>query len=163
VRKSALSLHRRERARQATVVLMFFVITFAVAAKKDSPAARKNRMVYAPLTNAPGKAVNKRNPLAGDPDAVPAGRKLFEEHCAECHGHAAEGSKRGPSLRVPEVRRATPGALFWILSNGVVRYGMPDWSKLPEPERWQIVTFIKSLASRRSNPGAPAHNRQTRF
>jgi len=22
---------------------------------------------------------------------------------------------------------------------------MPVWSKLPEPQRWQIVTFVKSL------------------
>jgi hypothetical protein len=25
-----------------------------------------------------------------------------------------------------------------------VRRGMPDWSKLPELERWQIVTFLKA-------------------
>jgi len=35
--------------------------------------------------------------------------------------------------------------LFWILNNGVVRRGMPVWSKLREPERWQIVTFLQSL------------------
>ena len=22
---------------------------------------------------------------------------------------------------------------------------MPDWSKLPEPQRWQIVAFLKSF------------------
>jgi hypothetical protein len=31
------------------------------------------------------------------------------------------------------------------LTNGVVRRGMPVWSKLPEPQRWQLVSFIKSL------------------
>jgi hypothetical protein len=36
-------------------------------------------------------------------------------------------------------------ALFYILSNGVVRKGMPVWSKLPEPQRWQLVSYIKSL------------------
>jgi hypothetical protein len=44
-----------------------------------------------------------------------------------------------------EVQQATPGMLFWILTNGVVRRGMPVWSKLPEQERWQIVTFLESL------------------
>jgi mono/diheme cytochrome c family protein len=24
---------------------------------------------------------------------------------------------------------------------------MPVWSKLPEPQRWQIVTYVKSLAA----------------
>jgi hypothetical protein len=57
----------------------------------------------------------------------------------------AEGGKKGPSLREEEVQRASPGALFWVLTNGVVRRGMPVWSKLPEPQRWQIVSFLKSL------------------
>ena len=57
----------------------------------------------------------------------------------------AEGTERGPSLLKEQVQQATPGALFWILSNGVIRHGMPDWSKVPEPERWQIITFLKSF------------------
>jgi mono/diheme cytochrome c family protein len=55
------------------------------------------------------------------------------------------GSRKAPSLRVPEVQNATPGTLFWILTNGVVRKKMPVWSKLPEPQRWQLVSYIKSL------------------
>ncbi len=57
----------------------------------------------------------------------------------------AEGGKEGPSLRADEVQQATPGTLFWILTNGVVRRGMPVWSKLPEPQRWQLVSYIRSL------------------
>jgi hypothetical protein len=40
---------------------------------------------------------------------------------------------------------AKPGELFWIVTNGVIRKGMPSWSNLPPPERWQIVTFLESL------------------
>ena len=47
-----------------------------------------------------------------NPDAVPAGRLLFDDHCAECHGATANGSKKAPSLRVPEVQAATPGTLL---------------------------------------------------
>jgi hypothetical protein len=43
------------------------------------------------------------------------------------------------------VRIATPGTIFWILTNGVVRRGMPVWSRLPEQQRWQIVSYLKSL------------------
>ena len=99
---------------------------------------------YAELATAPAHAAAERNPLEKDPDAVAAGGKLFEQHCAECHGERGEGTRRGPSLMEEPVRQATPGALFWILTNGVVRRGMPDWSKLPELERWQIVTFLKA-------------------
>ena len=73
------------------------------------------------------------------------GKQLFEAHCAECHGADASGGKKGPNLRVEEVQQATPGSLFWVLTNGVVRRGMPVWSRLPEPQRWQLVSYIKSL------------------
>jgi mono/diheme cytochrome c family protein len=100
---------------------------------------------YAEIAKAPENARSKRNPFENDADAVTAGRKLFEQHCAECHGNMAVGGKKGPSLREEEVQRASPGALFWVLTNGVVRRGMPVWSKVPEPQRWQIVSFLKSL------------------
>jgi mono/diheme cytochrome c family protein len=95
----------------------------------------------------PEKARVRPNPLADDPDAVAAGKKLFGLHCAECHGESAEGTHRAPSLHADEVQDATPGAIFWILSNGVIRHGMPDWSKLPDAQRWQITAYIKSLRS----------------
>jgi mono/diheme cytochrome c family protein len=101
--------------------------------------------IYAELQKAPEKARNRVNPLQTDPEAVAAGSILFEQHCAECHGNVAEGSRKGPSLLVPEVQSAPPGAIFWVLTNGVVRKKMPVWSKLPEPQRWQLVRYIKSL------------------
>ena len=101
--------------------------------------------VYAELAKVPEKFKNKPNPLANDTDATAAGKVLFEEHCEDCHGAGAAGGRKAPSLRAREVQEATPGTLFWILSNGVVRKKMPVWSKLPEPERWQLVSYIKSL------------------
>jgi mono/diheme cytochrome c family protein len=110
------------------------------------PRPAKNKTAdYQELVQAPEKARVKSNPLEGDPEAASAGRILFGRHCAECHGAAAEGGHHGPSLRVVEVQNASPGAIFWVLTNGVVRRGMPVWSKLPEPQRWQLVSFIKSL------------------
>jgi len=107
--------------------------------KTDAPAD------YSELEKAPVKYRAKANPLAKDKDSIPAGRILFEEHCAECHGENATGTKKAPSLRAQEVQTAPPGTLFWILSNGIVRKGMPVWSKLPEPQRWQLISFIQSL------------------
>lgn len=111
------------------------------------PQSPKGESVYAEIGKAPEKARAKRNPLEKDPEAAAAGRVLFEQHCAECHGDNAEGGRKAPSLRVPEIQTAEPGAIFWVLTNGVVRKGMPVWSKLPELQRWQLVSFIKSLGS----------------
>jgi len=118
------------------------------AAPKYDPA------IYAELQKAPEKARKRANPLQNDPDAVAAGAILFEQRCAECHGDAARGGTKAPSLRAAEVQGATPGAIFWILTNGVVRKGMPVWSKLPEPQRWQLVRYIKSLGG----PGPTAES-----
>jgi mono/diheme cytochrome c family protein len=106
---------------------------------------------YAELRKAPEKAASRANPLENDPDALAAGRILFEDHCAECHGDDAKGGRKGPSLRVSDVRDATPGTLFWLVTNGVVRKKMPAWSKLPEPQRWQLVRFLKSVEAPKSS------------
>jgi cytochrome c oxidase cbb3-type subunit 2 len=135
----------------ATSVLLCVLAALAQKEKPPADKYQKDALVYAELAKALQKARAKRNPLAKDPDAVAAGRNLFEQHCAECHGYLAEGGRKGPSLRVEQVQNAEPGAIFWILTNGVVRRGMPVWSKLPEPQRWQLVSYIKSLG-----PAAPA-------
>ena len=131
-------------------VVLALAIPMLLAQKESSKPDKKG--VYAELARAPRKAVARRNPLEGDPDAVAAGANLFDQHCAECHGQLAEGGKKGPSLRADPVQQATPGTLFWILTNGVVRRGMPVWSKLPEPQRWQLVSYLKSLNSAEKAP-----------
>jgi mono/diheme cytochrome c family protein len=87
----------------------------------------------------------KANPYANQMDAVAAGSKLFSDHCAKCHGADALGHGKKPSLRSKEVQQATDGEIFWLLRNGSVRHGMPSWSSIPEPSRWQLVAYVKSL------------------
>ncbi len=108
-------------------------------------AQKHNQSIYAVLDEAPQAARERKNPFAGDAREAAAGAKLFEQHCAECHGKTAGGSMRGANLVSDEVQRAAPGTLFWVLTNGIVRHGMPVWSKLPEPQRWQIITYLQSL------------------
>ncbi len=117
----------------------------AAAGAQDPPGGSEKESIYAELKKAPEKYSGKSNPLANDSDAVAAGRILFAEHCEECHGKEGIGGKKAPSLRAEEVQNSPAGAIFWVLSNGVVRKKMPVWSKLPEPERWQLVSYIKSL------------------
>lgn len=135
-------LHRMAFMCQAALL---FITVGSAAQSRGQNSTRDDKSVYAELRKAPAKAAAKSNPLEADPEAVAAGAKLFEIHCAECHGATADGGKKGPSLRAEDVQRASPGALFWLLTNGVVRRGMPVWSKLPEPQRWQLVSYIRSL------------------
>ena len=132
--------------RRATLLLAALLLVGIAEAQTDNSRTQTPaKSVYAELGKVPAKAAGRHNPLEADPEAVAAGGKLFEQHCAECHGETAFGGKKGPSLRAAEIQNAEPGALFWILTNGVVRRGMPVWSKLPEPQRWQLVTYLRSL------------------
>lgn len=128
------------------LTLSVFLTPTASMAQADRSTSPSNS-VYVELAKAPKKAAARPNPLATDPEAQAAGAKLFAQHCAECHGETAEGGKKGPSLRASAVQQATPGAIFWVLTNGVVRRGMPVWSKLPDAQRWQLVSYIKSLGT----------------
>ena len=131
-----------------SVSLLFSGSGFLVPASAQNAdnAPATDHFDYAELAKAPAKARARKNPQEGNTEAALVGRKLFMQHCAECHGASAEGGKKAPSLLVDQVQQATPGALFWLLTNGVVRRGMPVWSKLPEPQRWAIVTYIRTLS-----------------
>ena len=110
----------------------------------NKEAANGSRVAFT-FRGAPASASRLRNPYEGRPNAVLAGRKLFLRHCAQCHGEKAEGGRNAPPLRSGRVREAPDGVLFWFLKNGNLRAGMPSWSGLPPAQRWQIVSFLKSL------------------
>jgi|SRR5450432_567490 len=93
-------------------------------------------------------ATNPYEEQAAQAAAEKAGAKLFEYNCSACHGRHAEGIGKAPPLVSPRVKTAQPGALKWVLRNGSLTTGMPSFSKLPEAQRWQIITFVKSLNSR---------------
>jgi mono/diheme cytochrome c family protein len=110
------------------------------------------------LSKVPPADRQRVNPYAGQPEAIAAGKLLFEENCAKCHGNDAEGRRGRPSLRSERVAHATDGELAWLLRNGSLRKGMPTWSSLPEPERWQLIAFLRSLPRDGPPAAAVAHH-----
>ncbi len=96
------------------------------------------------VEQAPETASRLRNPFQGNRQAERAGAKLYARECAPCHGLNREGGDKAPPLDQPEVHESSPGKLFWVLRNGSLRRGMPSFAHLPEAQRWQIVTFLRS-------------------
>jgi mono/diheme cytochrome c family protein len=86
----------------------------------------------------------KKNPYAGNADAVEAGRKSYGRYCGGCHGGSAQGAGKNPGL-ITAAKKDSAGKLFDVITHGVVDKGMPAWPQLPEKERWQIVTYLQSL------------------
>ncbi|MGB2589267.1 MAG: c-type cytochrome [Candidatus Acidiferrum sp.] len=97
------------------------------------------------LKHVPDADRGMKNPYAGQMDAIAAGGRVFEDHCAKCHGTDAQGRGKKPSLRSARVQDATDGEIFWLLKNGNLAKGMPTWNKLPEDVRWQVIAYVKSL------------------
>ncbi len=93
----------------------------------------------------PDAEISAPNPLAGDPNAATAGAKIYAKKCAKCHGADAEGKGSHPALRGKKMEDATPGDLHWIVTHGTGMRGMPSFKKLADAERWQLVSYIKSL------------------
>jgi mono/diheme cytochrome c family protein len=105
-----------------------------------------------PHWHAPAKAAHRANPLSESRELSAGGRKLFLRECAECHGSEGSGirEKHSADLRAPVVQFLSDGALFWKITNGDPRRGMPSFSRLPEKQRWQLVLFLRTL---RADPG----------
>jgi len=116
----------------AGVVLGFSALVFAQAGS---------------FHGAPKSAKQMKNPYAGQAAAVQAGKTLFEQKCGTCHGKTGKGTGNIPELDADPTKSASAGEIFWFITKGSVENGMPSWASLPEKQRWQIVSFVKSLSA----------------
>jgi glucose/arabinose dehydrogenase len=110
--------------------------------------------------NAPASSVHQENPYAGKQAAVAEGAKLYAQNCAACHGANGQGTGNIPPISEGPTQTVPDGEVFWFITTGSINNGMPAWASLPEEQRWQIVTFLKSLknskTAEKSEPVSPA-------
>ena len=110
--------------------------------------------------NAPSSSAHLENPYAGQQTALTAGAKLYVTNCAACHGGNGQGTGNIPPISEGPTQTVPDGEVFWFITTGSVKNGMPAWAVLPEEQRWQIVTFLKSLknsnTAEKSEPVSPA-------
>jgi mono/diheme cytochrome c family protein len=100
------------------------------------------------------------NPLKASQVDLPAGRKLYLDKCAECHGDTGKGD--GPQGKmydplpkdltdVAHMNSVSDGELFYKISEG--HRPMPAFRKrLTEERRWQLVLFLRSLTVAPTQP-----------
>jgi putative heme-binding domain-containing protein len=83
------------------------------------------------------------NPSTSDED-IAVGRQFYLGHCAQCHGHDAEGG-RGVSLTTGRFKHGESDAeLFVTIQKGIRGTEMPR-SRLPEPDLWKLIAYLRSL------------------
>lgn len=83
-----------------------------------------------------------------------AGRKLFVENCAICHGAKGDGrGSRQMGLNPPPADLTTPtwsdamnaGRIFAAIRDGVPGSAMPSWRILSDEQIWDLVAYVHSL------------------
>ncbi len=114
--------------------LFLWVMAAAVIAQEEVPAP------YAGL----------ENPFAWqDASAVSDGGKLYKKSCLGCHGidggNIAEYDFSAADFAQGLEARAD--YYLWVVSEGRMQAGMPAYqSSLTEEKRWQVLTYLHSLA-----------------
>ena len=80
----------------------------------------------------------------GLPADSPSGERLFQLHCAGCHGPKGEGGK-GPNLALSRVaRKPNDAELIEIITDGIDGTEMPT-SRLDEAQIRQVAAFVRQL------------------
>lgn len=90
------------------------------------------------------------------------GEAVYQESCARCHGPTGAGDGPDAKRMEPKPRALSEGIfkfrttasgtpptdldLFHTLSTGLPGSRMPDFQRLPEETRWQLVYYVKSLS-----------------
>jgi mono/diheme cytochrome c family protein len=104
---------------------------------------------------APASADATKNPLAGQADAVAAGKKTYTTYCVVCHGDKGRGDGIAAGGLNPKpadhsgakFQKQSDGAIFWKLTTG--RPPMASYAKtLTETQRWQVITYMRTLAKK---------------
>jgi DMSO reductase family type II enzyme heme b subunit len=101
--------------------------------------------------------------LEGVKGDLELGRRLYDQHCAPCHG--VDGSGQGPaaiwlfpkprnfSAGLFKIQSTPPGTLpsdedlFRSISQGLPGSAMPAFGYLGEAERWALVGYVKYLTA----------------
>ena len=111
------------------------------------------------LQDLASRATNPIQP--GDTASLAHGAVMFARYCAVCHGPQGQGNgpivgpgrfPMGPSLVSPMVQGYSDGYVYAVLRMG--RGLMPAYGpRMTERERWQVVSYVRTLSSA---PAAPA-------
>lgn len=94
--------------------------------------------------------------LAGDKQALEAGKSVFAANCAACH-RADGGGLIGPNLTDDYwLHGGTLVEIHKTIADGVLAKGMPAWGKILKPDQVNAVTvYVSSLHDTHpSNPKA---------
>jgi len=89
------------------------------------------------------------------------GRHLFAEHCALCHGEAADGHGVRRNLSSPATdltdphwrRRVTARDVFHAIREGKAGTAMPAWKTLSAEQTWDLTAYVLQVSEAAGRSG----------
>ena len=98
-------------------------------------------------------AVPSDNPLSGDPEAIEAGRRLYNTWCAQCHGGKANGESRFGKYAADLTKFSKGYTEFaTVVVAGRPDRQMPPWDGVLDGEQIsQIGAYLETLAVEGAN------------
>jgi len=144
-------MENRER-KSSTSSIALFVLLLAL-----SPLlARGGQELHPPTPHRHPEAQKLKNPIPADPPSVEEGRKLYQRHCASCHGATAKGDGSmalaggTPSDLTDETWDHGPsdGEVFVVIRDGTSSDMEPYKDRLTDKQMWQLVHYIRSLGAK---------------
>ncbi len=96
----------------------------------------------------PGRAPSEKKAARAD---VAAGKKLFERHCALCHGIDGKGG-RGPSLNRARLAHAPDDAALKALIADGIPPVMPEGWLFDDDDLANLAAYVRSLGKIPSDP-----------
>jgi len=147
----------------------------------DSIPPRANPQMSVPTvgTAAPGFEYNRLpmpqtiaamasipNPVPADSASVSRGRVEFQINCAVCHGPL--GMANGPATKYGmagiaigagsnAANNLADGYIFGMIRNG--RGLMPPYNRIEEPDRWDIVNYLRTIQGKGTIAADTTHGR----
>lgn len=113
---------------------------------------------------------------ASAPDSLTAGRTVYEQHCAACHGLTGDGNGPAAVWLYPKPRDFSAGLfkikstlgqalptdedLIQSVTRGLAGSSMPSFSYLTQPELRDVVQYVKHLTAA-TNAAGQLENRFT--
>lgn len=92
------------------------------------------------------------HPAKGEAPDTAAGKKVFELHCAVCHGIEGKGGGRGPNLNRAHLEHAPDDAALKSLVEDGIPPEMPGAWYMSEKGVANVVAYVRSLSAIPAEP-----------
>ena len=130
-----------------TVILIFFLILLIAGRNKV-----RDESVDSIVGN--GRDYSTDSAISATLSIIEAGKKIYRQHCASCHGESGGGDGPAASQCVPPPADfangrmkfgSSPEQVYRSITNGITGTMMASYRFLDDNDRWAAAHYIRTL------------------